>query len=459
MNSLSQYLELYRLNAATIDAGSAPALNALRQKAIEALTGATLPERGDEDYERTSVNDMFAADYGLNISRMELPADIAASFRCDVPNMSTLLGIVVNDSFRPTKSLLSGLPEGATFKSLRQAAIDGDPAVANHYGSWAPLPAPAVALNTLLTQDGVLIHVGRGVHIEKPLQLVNIFSAPTSLMAPRRVLVVLEEGASAKLLVCDHTQDATTDYLSSEVVEIVLAKDASLDYYTIEESSAKTTRHSNIYCRQAENSRLSAGTITLTCGTTRNDFSLDLAGKHAECRLAGMVIGSGKQHVDNNVILRHLSPRCTSNQLFKYVLDGEATGSFSGRILVTEQAKFTDAAQTDRNLLASPSARMHAKPQLEIYNDDVKCSHGATTGQLDAEALFYMQTRGIPEPEARKMLMQAFMSDVIEAVDMEELRDRLRHLVEKRFNGSQFGCGACTSACRPTEDEPQKSCQ
>ncbi len=141
------------------------------------------------------------------------------------------------------------------------------------------------------------------------------------------------------------------------------------------------------------------------------------------------------------------------------MLDGEATGSFSGRILVTEQAKFTDAAQTDRNLLASPSARMHAKPQLEIYNDDVKCSHGATTGQLDAEALFYMQTRGIPEPEARKMLMQAFMSDVIEAVDMEELRDRLRHLVEKRFNGSQFGCGACTSACRPTEDEPQKSCQ
>lgn len=457
MNSLSQYLELYRLNAATIDAGSAPALNTLRREAFEALADASLPERGDEDYEQTSVNDMFAADYGLNINRVDIPADIAATFRCDVPNMSTLLGIVVNDAFRPTKQLLTALPDGVTFRSLRQAAIDGDPVVTEHYGTLAPLTVPAVGLNTMLVQDGVLIHVGRGVRLEKPLQLVNIFSAPTSLMAPRRVLVVLEEGASAKLLVCDHTQDRDTQYLSSEVAEIILGKNSQFDYYTIEESSAKTTRHANIYCRQAEGSRLNAGTITLTCGTTRNDFSIDLDGAHADCRLAGMVIGSDSQHADNNVTLRHLAPRCHSNQLFKYVLDDRAKGAFGGRILVTPQARFTDAYQTDRNLLASPDARMHSKPQLEIYNDDVKCSHGATTGQLNSEALFYMQTRGIPEPEARKMLMQAFMADVIDSIAMEELRDRLRHLVEKRFNGGEFGCSTCSSGCRNAADNQQQN--
>lgn len=457
MNSLSQYLELYRLNAATIDAGSAAALNAKRREAFEALSEASLPERGDEDYEQTSVNDMFADDYGLNINRVDIPADIAATFRCDVPNMSTLLGIVVNDSFRPTKPLLAALPDGVTFRSLRQAAIDGDPTIAAHYGTLAPLTNPAVALNTTLVQDGVLIHIDRGVRLEKPLQLVNIFSAPTSLMAPRRVLVVLEEGASAKLLVCDHTQDRDTKYLSSEVTEIVLGKDSQLDYYTIEESSAKTTRHANIYSHQAEGSRLNAGTVTLTCGITRNDFSLDLDGAHADCRLAGMVIGSDRQHADNNVTLRHLAPRCHSNQLFKYVLDDHATGAFGGRILVTPQAQFTDAYQTDRNLLASRDARMHSKPQLEIYNDDVKCSHGATTGQLDSEALFYMQTRGIPEPEARKMLMQAFMADVIDSIAMEELRDRLRHLVEKRFNGGEFGCSTCASGCRNTADSQQQN--
>ncbi len=448
MNSLSQYLELYRLNAEAIDRGSAPALNNLRREAFESLADARLPERGDENYERTSVNDMFAADYGLNINRVNIPTDVSASFRCDVPNMSTLLGIVANDEFHPTQTLQSGLPEGVTFTSLRQAAIDDPEFVAGHYGSIAPLSMPAVALNTMLVQDGVLIRVRRGIHLEKPLQLVNIFSAPTPVMAPRRVLVVIERDASAKLLTCDHTQDADNAYLSSEVVEIALEENARLDYYSIEESSALTTRHSNLFARMQRGSHLSGGSITLTCGTTRNDFSLDLAGEGCECLLAGMVIGSERMHTDNAVQLRHLAPRCHSNQLFKYVLDGESTGAFGGRILVTPQADFTDAYQTNRNLLASPQARMHTKPQLEIYNDDVKCSHGATTGQLDREALFYMRTRGIPEPEARNMLMQAYMSDVIDAVAMEELRDRLRHLVERRFAGADMTCSDCAATCR-----------
>lgn len=452
MNSLSQYIELYRQNAQEINAGSAEAINTLRPAALDALNGTSLPERGEEDYERTSVNDMYAPDYGLNINRMNFQADIAASFRCDVPNMSTLLGVVVNDIFRPTKSLLSGLPEGVTYKSLRQAALENNPVVSTTYGTIAPIENPTVALNTLLTQDGVLIHIARGVRLEKPLQLVNIFSAPIPMMAPRRILIVLEDGASAKLLACDHTQDSTNSYLSSEVVEISLGNGASLDYYTIEESSSSTTRHSDVYCRQGENSRFSSGSITLTCGATRNNFCLDLNGQHAECNLAGMVIGSDKQHIDNNIKLNHRAPHCTSNQLFKYVLDGQSTGVFNGRILVAENAKFTDGNQTNRNLLASAEARMHAKPQLEIYNDDVKCSHGATTGQLDSEALFYMQTRGIAEAEARKMLMQAFMADVIESVDMEELRDRLRHLIEKRFSGGLNGCESCHSTCRNSSD-------
>jgi len=448
MNSLSQYLELYRLNAEAIDRGSAAALNALRPAAFEALAHASLPERGDENYERTSVNGMFAADYGVNINRVDIPADIAASFRCDVPNMSTLLGVVVNDAFHPTSTLASGLPEGVRFMSLRRAADEYPEMVSAYYGTLAPMAVPTVALNTLLVQDGVFIHVGKDVKIEKPLQLVNIFSAQTSMLAPRRVLLILESGASAKLLTCDHTQNAQANYLSSEVVEVIMGEDSRLDYYNIEESSACTIRHSNIYVRQQERSRLAAGSITLTCGTTRNDFCIDLAGQEAECRLAGMVIGSGRQHADNAVEMRHLAPRCHSNQLFKYVLDGESTGVFGGRILVTPQAQFTDAYQTDRNLLASKDARMHSKPQLEIYNDDVKCSHGATTGQLDQEALFYMRTRGISEAEARNMLMQAFMADVIDSVAMEELRDRLRHLVEKRFNGSDMNCADCGASCR-----------
>lgn len=448
MNSLSQYLELYRLNAEAIDSGSAPVINALRAEAFEQLSHLSLPQRGDENYERTSVEDMFAADYGVNINRMDIKADVAASFRCDVPNMSTLLGVVVNDAFHPTRGLLNNLPEGVLFCSLRQAAVEYPELVKTHYGTLAPLTDAATALNTMLVQDGVMIYVPDGVTVEKPLQLVNIFSAPTSLMAARRVLVVMGQGASAQLLVCDHTQDAEQQYLSSQVIEVVMGRDSHLEVCDIEESSANTVRHSQLYVRQEQGSKFVNGGVTLTCGSTRNEYNVDIHGEHAESLLSGMVIATGRQHVDNNVLLRHLSGGSHSNQLFKYVLDDEATGAFGGKIFVAPGARFTDAYQTNRNMLASTAARMHAKPQLEIYNDDVKCSHGATTGQLDSEALFYMRTRGIPEAEARNMLMQAFMADVIDTVHIEGLRDRLRHLVERRFNGFDEVCGNCQSTCK-----------
>lgn len=446
MNSLQQYLDIYASERGTIDSHSAPALNAMRPKAFEALQGATLPRRGDENYTHTSPADIYAVNYGLNISRMAFPADIASAFRCDVPNMSTLLGITVNDSFAPSKTLLSRLPKGVSFMSLRKAAIEQPQLVERYYSSVADISDPATALNTLLCQDGVLIHIAPGVRLEKPLQLVNIFSAPTSLLAPRRLLVVAEEDASAQILVCDHTQDSTQQYLDAYVAEIILARNAQIDICHIEESSSLTARHANIYVRQHAASQLRYTQATLTCGTTRNNFSVDLAEEGASARLSSMAIASASQNIDNNVVLRHLAPHTTSRQLFKYVLDDDALGAFSGRILVSEQAPYTDAFQTNRNILASANARMHTRPQLEIYTDDVKCSHGASTGQLDTEALFYMRTRGIPLDQARQMLMQAFMADVIDTVHIEGLRDRLRHLVERRFDRTDPQ--SCTEGCR-----------
>lgn len=447
MNSKLQYLDLFRDNRETIDSMSAPALNRLRPAALESLERNDFPTKGQEGYERTDVEAMFAPDYGLNITRLNIPVDVAATWRCDVPNMSTLLGIVVNDSFQPSRNLAERLPEGVVFASLRQTAIDRPELVEPFYGSVAPISSPTVAINTLLTQDGVIIRIPRGLKMTRPLQLVNIFSAPTPLMAPRRVLIVMEAGAEAQILVCDHSQNSSQPYLASEVVEIIMFPDSKLDYYTIEESSSSTTRHSEIHVRQADRSSLMINTSTLTCGTTRNSFTIETDGSRCETKLAGMAIASDEMKIDNSVSMRHMTPHCKSSQLFKYVADGHASCAFQGRILVDGNAPFTDATQTCRSILASADARMHAKPQLEIYNDEVICSHGATTGQLDNEAIFYMQSRGIPLEEARKMLMQAFMSDVIDTVAMDGLRDRLRHLVEKRFDGNESTCADCHGAC------------
>lgn len=442
-NALTQYIDLFEQNRETVCSHSAGKLNAMRDRALAALQGARLPDKSCEGFEKTSIEEMFLPDYGVNISRVNMPVDVAASFKCDVPSLSTLLGLVVNDSFHPTSLLESKLPEGVYFGSLRRGAELFPDLVDRLYGSLAPLGEASVALNTLLAQDGVLIRVGRGVRLPRPLQLVNIFSSPVSITAFRRLLIVVEEGAELQLLVCDHTQEKANHYLNSQIAEVFVGEGARFEACSIEESSENTARYSRMFVRQDAGSSFTFNSVTLTCGTTRNEFSIDLAGEHAETRLSGMIIGSDSMHVDNDSSVRHFVPRCTSNQLFKYVLDDNAEGAFEGSILVAHGAKFTEAYQSNRNLLASTTARMHCKPQLEIYNDDVKCSHGASTGQLDTDALFYMRQRGIPEAEARTMLMQAFMVDVIDHVHISGLRERLLHLVDRRFSGTLGDCAGC----------------
>lgn len=448
MGALRQYLDLYSGQSETIKANSLPVMNVLRDAAFSYLSDKEFPTTKTEGFEKTSIDDMMSPDFGINISRVRIQADIANSFHCGVPNLSTMLGVVVNDEFHPVDSLLKRLPEGVTFTSFKDAAVKCPEILERYYGKIADSNSTGVALNTLLAQDGVLIHVSKNIHVEKPLQLVNIFSSPVPTMAFRRILIILEEGASAQVLLCDHTQDSDNQYQSSQVLEIELGDGSSLDLCDIEESSDKTGRYSQLYAVQHQHSRISLNGTTLMCGNTRNEFNVTVEGHECDTLIAGMAIASSKQHIDNNTLVTHRGTHCHSRQLFKYVIDEEASGAFEGTIFVDEKAKFTEAYQSDKNLLSSANAKMHCKPQLLIYCDDVKCSHGATTGQLDPTALFYMRSRGIDEQLARTMLMQAFMSDVIDTVSMAGLKERLRVLVEKRFENNDLSCNSCNVNCK-----------
>lgn len=443
MSALKQYTDLYAAQAPVIDAHSAPLLNAMRPAALKALEGARLPDRSVEGYEKTSVEEMFAPDYGINVARLNIPVDAAASFSCGVPNLSTLMAFVVNDRFVPARGLADRLPEGVRFMSLARAAEECPELVGKYLGRQAPLADAAVALNTLFCQDGVFIHISRGVRVEKPLQLVQLFSSAVPLAAFRRIVVAVEDDAELKLLLCSHSQNPDIPYLGSEVVEVSLGARARLDICSLEESGHSTSRLSKLYMRQEAESEAVVNSSTLVCGTTRNEFVIDLAARHASLILSGMAIGADTMHIDNNSQVTHSSHHGRSNQLFKYVMDDRSEGAFEGSILVTHDAPFTEAYQSNRNILASGEARMHCKPQLIIYNDEVKCSHGATTGQLSEDAIFYMRQRGIPLKEARTMLMQAFMIDVIDTVRIPGLNDRLRHLVDRRFSGTLGNCEGC----------------
>ena len=445
MSSIQQYTDLYDANRDAVCANAGAPLNAPRDAARRVLgrEGASLPVCRTEGFEKTSIEDMFAPDYGVNVNRVGIPVDVAATFRCDVPNLSTLQATVVNDKFVPSASLADRLPGGVRFMSLAAASREMPDLIEKYYGRLAPSADESVALNTMLVQDGVFIYVPCGVKMERALQLVNIFSSPAPLAAFRRVLIVAEEDTALTLLVCDHTQDREQRYLASQVVELYAGRNARVEICSIEESSPATSRYSRMFVSQSQGSEVTLNNTTLTCGVTRNEFEISLDGEHCDCRLSGMAIGSDRMHIDNDTAITHRAARCRSNQLFKYVMDGESEGAFEGSITVTPEAPYTEAYQSDRNLLASDRARMHCKPQLIINNDEVKCSHGATTGQLDEDALFYMRSRGIPGDEARRMLMQAFMVDVIETVTIPGLQERLRHLVDRRFSGSLGNCETC----------------
>ena len=447
MSSEQQYIELYEQARQLIFDHAPQAMNAVRDQAFADFKAQGFPSRRVERYKYTDIQQLFAPDYGVNLSRLDIPVDPYQAFRCDVPNLSTSLYFVVNDSFYRQAQPKSHLPEGVIVDSLSSHPD----IVGRYYARLAHTGGDGItALNTMLAQDGLLVYVPRNQRVDRTIQVINILKATPQnalrvvpdLMVNRRVLIVVEEGAEVSLLFCDHAADDRR-FLATQVIEAYVADNASLSLYCLEETHYKNTRVSNVYIQQQCDSRVRHDVITLHNGITRNKLDLDLCGPGASCSLGGCVIADKQQHVDNNTLVTHHAEHCTSHELYKYVLDDQAVGAFAGRVLVAHGAQHTESQMTNQNLTATRQARMYTQPMLEIYADDVKCAHGSTVGQLNDAALFYMQQRGISLQEARLLLQNAFVNEVIDRITLDPLRDRLRYLVEKRFRGELNKCEGC----------------
>ena len=447
MISEQQYIELYEQARQMIMNHAPEAMNAVRDEAFENFKRQGFPSKKVERYKYTDIQKLFEPDYGVNLNRLQIPVDPYQAFRCDVPNLSTSLYFVVNDSFYKDDKPKGHLPEGVIIGSLR----DNLELVTRYYSKLAKTSEDAItALNTMLAQDGMLVYVPKNVKVDRAIQVINILKATpqnaqrvvSDLMVNRRVLIILEEGAELKMLFCDHAAD-DKNFLATQVIEAYVGDNASLDLYCLEETHYKNVRLSNVYIDQQANSRVNHNVITLHNGVTRNKLDLTFSGEGAECQCYGCVIADKQQHVDNNTLITHKVPHCTSNELYKYVLDDKATGAFAGRVLVEHGAQKTSSQMTNQNLTSTKEARMYTQPMLEIYADDVKCAHGSTVGQLNDAALFYMRQRGISLDEAKLLLQNAFINEVIDKMQLEPLRDRLHYLVEKRFRGELNKCDGC----------------
>jgi Fe-S cluster assembly protein SufD len=447
MSSEQQYIELYEQARQMIFDHAPESMNVVRDTAFEDFRKQGFPTKKVERYKYTDIQKLFEPDYGVNLSRLQIPVDPYEAFRCDVPNLSTSLYFVVNDMFFHDDKPKGHLPEGVIIGSMR----DYPELVAKYYTKLAKTSEDAItALNTMLAQDGLLVYVPKNTKVDRAIQVINILKATPQnaqrvvpdLMVNRRVLIVLEENAEIKMLFCDHAAD-DRNFLATQVIEAYVGENASLDLYCMEETHNKNVRLSNVYIVQQANSRVNHNVITLHNGITRNKLDLTFSGEGAECQCYGCVIADKQQHVDNNTLIVHKVPHCTSQELYKYVLDDKATGAFAGRVLVEHGAQKTTSQMTNQNLTATKEARMYTQPMLEIYADDVKCAHGSTVGQLNDAALFYMRQRGISLQEAKVLLQNAFINEVIDHMQLEPLRDRLHYLVEKRFRGELNKCSGC----------------
>ena len=441
MSQEQEYIDIFEQNLTLIKEPCAELLNEAREKAAIRFKATGFPGTKEENWLHSNVAKRFATDYGMNLGRVEVNADRRTLFTCDVPNLNTHQAFIVNDTFRDGESGKK-FPDGVILASLNRIAEESPSLLEPYYNTLAEQGDSIAQFNTMFAQDGVVLYIPKNTVVEETVQIVTLLQANVEMLSNRRLLVILEENSQASLLICDHSA-MEKQTLSTQVTEIFIGRGAQLDLYELEETAYSNTRLSHLFVRQEADSRFGHSNITLTNGFTRNYISVSLEGKGAEADINGLVIGDKSQHTDNRTIVDHKTGNCNSNELYKYILDEQSTGVFAGKMLIRPDAQQTVSQQTNRNLCLTSDAHMYAQPQLEIYADDVKCSHGSTVGQLDDNALFYMQQRGIPADEARHLLMYAFAGEVIENIKIEALRDRLHMLVEKRLRGELNHCRTC----------------
>lgn len=401
MEATKQYIDFYGEVRDVLASRSCPEMNACREAALQTFSRQGFPSPKVERYRYAKVEADFSPNYGIALA-----------------------------------------PLGGQLPPHCFRLAEADPRVRVLYNNVADATDSIVCLNTMLSVDTLVVHVPRGVKVEHPIQIGNILKGEQDTMVCRRILVVMDELSEADIIITDRAASQSR-FLTNQVVEVVMGDGSHLSLYDIEETHLLCTRYSSVFVRQGRDSSLHHTSLTLFNGHTRNRLDVLLQGEGSEVTANGCVIADKMQHVDNNTLIDHAVPGCQSSELYKYVLDDNAVGAFAGRVLVRQGAQRTLSNETNANLLATRSARMYTQPMLEIYADDVRCSHGSTVGQMDETALFYMRQRGIDEQEARLLLKAAFITEVIESIPLESLRDRLHVLVDKRLRGELSKCEGC----------------
>lgn len=422
----------YNDNKGDLNNQSPGVLNAPRNKAFARFVGKGLPTFKTEDYKYSNLQPVFATDY--NFMPTKRGSFITDEIKSLIPKIGAELFFLKNGFYQPQNSAV-GLPEGVLAGSLKEVAEKNPPLLDGLYDQLAGDSDDAlVALNTAWVTDGFFVLVAKNRQVAKPIQVVNVAGGEADIFYTQRNFVKVEAGASLTLVVCDVAMDNNRCF-SNQATEIFVGENASVEVVFYRNQPDEVAAINSVFVRQEKNSTVKIHAGNLQSGFLRNNITIGLEGENCETGLYGVAFTNRKQHIDNFIRIDHSQPHCNSFQLFKNVLADQSSGAFAGRIHVKRDAQKTNAFQRNNNLLLTDQAKMFTKPQLIIDADDVKCSHGATIGQLDEEALFYLRSRGIPEKEARLMLTHAFTFEVLQEIKSDLIRESLYGLIEKRLAG------------------------
>ncbi|MDD3004287.1 Fe-S cluster assembly protein SufD [Flavobacterium sp.] len=407
-------------------------LHDIRINAIKNFETRGFPTKKEEAWKYTSLNSVLKNDFSV-FPKNENAIQYSDVKKYYLHEIDTYKVVFVDGVF---SSFLSSTTHDGIDVCLMASALTKPKykmVIDTYFNQIASKDESLTSLNTAFAMEGAYINIPKGKVADKPIEIIN-FSTGTEaalLVQPRNLIIV---GENSHVQIIERHQSLNSNpVLTNSVTEIFAAKRAIVDYYKIQNDALEASLIDNTYIAQKQQSNVSVHTFSFGGNITRNNLNFYHQGEHIESTLKGITIIEGKQHVDHYTLVQHATPNCESHQNYKTILDDKATGVFNGKIFVEKEAQKTDAFQQNNNILLSDKATINAKPQLEIFADDVKCSHGCTIGQLDESAMFYMQSRGIPKKEAKALLMYAFSNEVIESIKIPALKQRITKIIATKL--------------------------
>ena len=431
--SVSRYADAF----AALDTAGAPGwLGELRKAALAEFNAVGFPTTRNEDWHFTSVTPIAERTFRtVRPTAAPSSGDILAH---TVGDASWPRAVFVNGRFDASLSSLSAITAGVKISTLTAALKDSPDFVAAHLGKLATFDKQAfTAFNTAFAQDGLVVRVSRGVKADAPLHVIHVADAQAAgCMLHPRLLVVAEPLAEFGI-VESFVSLTKAEYFTNAVAEITIGNGARVHHYKVQRESEEAFHVGTVQVAQGRDSLFHSFSYAAGAALSRTNIYSRLNGQAAEVRLNGLYMIDGSQHADHQTFVEHIAPACASRELYKGILDGHAHGVFNGKVYVDPEAQKTDGKQSNHALLLSSTARVDSKPQLEIFADDVKCTHGSTVGRLDEIALFYMKSRGIGAESARALLTYAFAAEVLETVELDALRDGLERIAFERFTHTE----------------------